>query len=814
MTFQRFLRQYGAYLVAAVLFVGASVVLCYPALQGKVLYASDNVNARCAASEAYNYHQETGKVTWWTDNMFSGMPVYQVKSGQYKADRWLAPVKTLQQVGRRTPAGFFILYFFCFFLLLRSFGTDKWLSIAGAFALTLSSYFVIIVGAGHNTKATTIALMSVVLAGFWLLFRKRYGLGAVACLVFTAAGITSHPQMSYYIILLIGVLWIAQLVVHIRQKRIRDFVLATAVFTACVGVGTLANASSVFANMEFVEETNRGSHSDVETTTFLTNFNYGPLESFSLLIPGVVGGRSHVVVDAHSRFYKTLVADGLSAKNARQLSEDVPLYWGNQTFTEGNVYVGALVCFLFLLGLLLVRGPAKWGLLVATVFSLLLALGEYFMPLSRFFFVYFPFYSKFRAVASILIVAEIAIPLLGFMGVQRLLDGGVEKAKALRAILISAGITAGVCLLFAVLGPSLLSFVSERDASWDASEYEWMYRAVIAQRKWILVHDSVRSAAFILAGAAVLFFFVKGKLKRGLMIACLGLLVVLDMWPIDRRYFNESNFVTYSSNDEAYQEQPWESAILQEPGFFRVLNLSTGQAYTEARTSLRLHSVGGYSAAKLRRYQDLIDAHLLKGHVSVVNLLNARYLVMNDENGTPQPQLNPDALGNAWFVDEIKAMPDEETELLVLNAYDLQTQALVSAESARFATTSAATVFRTPDPERSVQLVDHAPNMREYSFSSHNPEFVVFSEIYYPYGWKVSIDGKDAEYFRADYALRAMFVPAGSHSIRFVFDPDSVKKGDRMAICFIILLYLSVAAIAVTAVVRRIISDSGSACKA
>ena len=807
MTPKGFLQRYGAYLVAAILFVGASVILCFPTLKGKVLHASDNVNARCAASEAYNYHKETGKVTWWTDSMFSGMPVYQVKSGQYKADRWLAPVKALQHAGRRHPAGFFILYFVCFFLLVRSFGTDQWLSIVAAFALTLSSYFVIIVGAGHNTKATTIALMSAVMAGFWLIFRRKYAAGAVLCLICSAAGITSHPQMSYYIILLIGVLWIALLVVHVRQKQLKDFLLSSVLFAVCLGAGTLANASSVFANMEFVEETNRGSSADVENTTFLTNFNYSPLESFSLLIPGVVGGKSHVVLDRDSKFYKDLIADGISQKDARRLAEDVPLYWGDQSFTEGNVYVGALVFFLFVLGLLLVKGPAKWGLLVATVFSLLLALGDHFMPLSRFFFVYFPFYSKFRAVASILIVAEIAMPTLGFMGVQRLLDGSVDRAKAFRCILVSAVVTAGICLLFALLGPGLMSFMAEGDASWDAAMYDWMYRAVIAQRKWLLVHDSLRSFVFILAGAALLFFFVKGKLKRGWLIAGLGLLVVLDLWPVDRRYFNESNFETRRNNDADYALQDWEAKLLEQPGFFRVLNLSTGKAYTEARTSLRLHSVGGYSAAKLRRYQDLIDTHLLKGHLPVVNMLNAQYFVMDDENGTPQPELNPDALGNAWIVDEVKAMPDEETELVALNVYDLKTQALVSAESARFATSAVSTVFRTPDPERFIRLVDHTPDSREYRFFSHNGENVVFSEIYYPYGWKATIDGEEAEYFRADYALRAMFVPAGEHDIRFVFDPDSVKKGDRLAIFFIILLYLSVAGIAVTAVVLRLRSS-------
>ena len=803
MTFQTFLRRYGAYLVAAILFAGASIALCYPSLQGKVLYASDNVNAVCAANEAWSYQQETGKVTWWTDSMFSGMPVYQIKGGQYKADRWLAPLKNLVRAVQSRPAGFFIFYFFCFFLLLLAFGADKWLSIAGAFALTLSTYFVIIVGAGHNTKATTIALMCVVLAGFWLLFQKKYALGAVACLLASAAGITTHPQMSYYVILLMGVLWIAQLVAHMQQKRIRDFLVATAIFVACLGVGTLANASSVFANMEFVEETNRGSHGDVEKNEFLTNFNYSPLESFSLLIPGVVGGGSHIDVNSHSAFYKTLIASGVDSRGARKLSHNVPLYWGGQSFTAGNVYVGALVCFLFVLGLLLVRGPVKWGLLAATVFSLLLALGDHFMALSRFFFAYFPFYAKFRAVASILIVAEIAMPILGFLAVQRLLDGAVETKKAIRSILIAGSVTAGICLLFALLGPMLLPFSSEADATWMTPDRNWFYRALLAERKSILVRDSLRSAFFVLAGALVIFLFIKGKLKRGPLIAALGVLVVLDLWPVDRRYFNERNFDTPRKNSAEYALQEWEETLLQKPGFFRVLNLSTGKTFTEARTSLRLHSIGGYSAAKLRRYQDLVEEHLLLAHMPVINMLNAQYLVKTGADGKPEVSDNPDAMGNAWFVEDVVDVLDEDAELFALNTVDLKAKAVVSGESARYATSSAAALFRTPDPERSILLVDHRPDYRRYSFSSRNPEHVVFSEIYYPYGWKVSVDGEPAEYFRADYALRAMHVPAGQHHIEFVFDPDSVKKGDRLAISFIILMYVSVIGIVATALVRQ-----------
>ena len=799
-----FLKKYGVYLVAAVLFVLASVIYCFPATQGKVLHSGDNVNARCAAAEEYYFTQQTGQVSWWCDSMFGGMPSYQIKGGQYKADHMLAPLKSRLQRGHYNPVWALILYFCCFFLLFLSLDIDKWLSIAGSFALTLSSYFIIIMVAGHNTKTSAIALMCAVLAGFFFLLRGKYGIGAFVCLVASAVGITTHPQMTYYVFMLIGLLWLFELPQHIREKKMKGFLIATGIFAACVGVGLLANSSSVFANSEYVKETVRGGGGEeASDVKFVTSFSYGPLESFSLLIPGVAGGSSQMNLGKDSQFYKTVKKNTGDSKMARDLAADAPLYWGGQPFTGGNVYVGAIVCFLFVLGLLLVKGPMKWGLAIATLMSLLLALGGHIMPLTKLFIMYFPLYSKFRAVSSILIVAEIAMPLLGFLALQSILEGKVPQQKALRGVYISAGVTAGICLLFALIGPSVLSFQSEVDSTLTFMD-DSLYEALQADRKALLVGDSFRSAGFILASAALLFFFLrdkKGKLKSSWVIAALGVLVVLDLWPVDRRYLNESNFVTAKQDSKEFEMKAWEKELQKDPGFFRVLNTNVEHTpFSEARTSLYYKSVGGYSAAKLRRYQDLIDQHLRVRHMPVYAMLNTKYIIQAGEDGKEEITEYPYAMGNAWFVDRFVLTQNDEQESEALTLVDLNNTAVVSEEFKDFLPE----YMITPAPERSVRLTSHAPNSREYEYANAVPGTLVFSEIWYPYGWKAFIDDKPAQLFRANYILRALNVPAGNHTIRMIFDPDSVKKGNALAVPAVILMYLALVAIVVVAVIRRI----------
>ena len=795
MEIRPFFQKYGAYLVAAVLFIAAAILYCFPVTQGKVISTSDSLSARAAVNESVEYTRQTGEHSWWNGAMFSGMPNYQIGGGQYKADKLLSPLRKVLHRGHAHTVWIFLLYFFCFFILMRSFGIDKWLSIAGAFATALSSYFIVIIAAGHNSKTSTIALMSVVLAGFYLIFRKKYGLGFVLAMVFTACGFSAHPQMSYYIFMLIGLLWFAELWIHIKEKRMRDFLLGTALFVCAVGIGIGTNSSNVFANAEYTAETMRGGHSDLDQGSdagtskgldiaYATQWSYGADESFSFLIPGFMGGSSAVKLGRDSHTYKALVSNGVGARNADRFCEMIPLYWGEQPFTAGNVYMGAIVCFLFLLGLLIVEGPYKWGLLAATLFSAALALGHNCMWLTELFFKYFPLYNKFRAVSSILIVAEIAMPLLGFLAVKALMDGSVSREKAVKSIGIAAGISGGLCLFFALLGGSLFSFTSTQDASLAQQLPDWVHQAILEDRAALLRSDSFRSLGFILAAALPLWLFAKGKLKAGWMIAALGILVVLDLWPVDKRYFNDDNFVAKKSDNSFFELLPYEEELLKDTDYFRVLNL-TGSPFNDARTSYRLKSIGGYSAAKLRRYQDLIDRHLSTLHMPVIGMLNTKYII-TEEDGKQQAIPNPYALGNAWFVADLVEVDDANAEIDSLMSVDLHTTAVIDKSFSPLAGN-----LHPGLPEKGyIQLTGHTPETLDYDCVSTDPGTVVFSEIYYPHGWKATIDGEPAEHFRVNYTLRAMNVPAGMHRIHFVFDPDSVRKGDTIGVIFTILMYL------------------------
>ena len=809
----RFLQKYGAYLAAAAFFVIVAFAYCFPVLQGKVIYAGDNVTAESAVHEVVSYTESTGDHSWWTGSMFCGMPAYQVGGGHYASDSWLAPFTALFHRGHNHTAWVFIIYFLCFFALLRSFGIDKWLSIAGAVAIGLSSYFVVIIAAGHNGKTSTIALMSVVFAGFYLIFRKKYGLGVIFAMLFTALGFSTHPQMAYYLFMLIGVCWFAELYTHIREKRMKDFALATLLFAASVGIGMGTSSANVFANAEYVGETMRGGHSDLTKADdaanktegldldYATQWSYGIDETMTLLIPGFKGGASGVDVGTDSKLYRTMVEGGVPARSAADFCANTPLYWGEQPFTAGNVYVGAIICFLFLLGLLVVRGPYKWALLVATLFSIFLAWGHNWMGLTAFFFKYFPLYNKFRAVSSILIVAEIAMPLLGFLTLKELTNGEMDRKRIRRALWISGGVTAGICLFFALFGGLIYDFTTTQDARLTGRIPDWIYTAILDQRAALFRADCLRSFCLIAVAFVLLWLHTAGKMRKGWLVALLGILTVADLWQVDKRYLNDSNFLPSYVERRAFAMQPWEKAILADPDpHFRVFNVSAGDPFSDARTSYRLKSLGGYSAAKLRRYQDLIDTYLSKGDMNVVNLLNTKYIVMSDENGQPRPQLNPGALGNAWYVSELIPARNADEEMALLGEIDLARTAIVEQSFAGAVENWHPGIAE----DASVQLEKYTPRYLDYRSHASAPGTIVFSEIYYPYGWKVTIDGVPAAHFRADYTLRALNVPAGDHAIHFEFDPDSVRKGDSLAIAFILAMYLIILGIIGVNVYKRI----------
>lgn len=801
-------RKYLVYIVAAVIFVAMTLVYCAPALNGKKVSAGDNVSARSAVHESVQYHKDTGDYTWWTGSMFSGMPNYQIGGGHSSSEMLLRPFNAILHKGYDSAVWAVLLYFFCFFVLMRAFEVEKKTAIVGAIATALSSYFFVIIAAGHNTKTAAIALVSVVLAGMQYTFRGKYAPGFILSALFTAVGFSVHPQMAYYLFMMMGVLWLARLVEAIREKKLKPFGISTGIFVAAVLIGFGCGSANTMANSEYVRETMRGGHSDLAKTEakapakgldidYATQWSYGIDESLSFLIPGFKGGANSVDVGADSQLCRDMVRKGVPRKQAAEFCSGAPMYWGDQPFTAGNVYAGAIVCFLFVLGLFIVKGPVKWALLISTLFSFALAWGSNFMPLTEFFFKYFPLYSKFRAVSSILIVAEIAMPLLGFMAVKQVLE---DREKTVKPLLISAAITGGICLVFALFGASIYDFTAASDAQWAAS-LDWLYPSILGQRAEILRSDSWRSFLFIALAALVLWLYarnflsnIKPGVREAALAAILGVLVVADMWPVDKRYFNDSNFVSAKQDAGVFAMQPWEKAIADDTDpNFRVMNL-TVNTFNDARTSYYYKSVGGYSAAKLRRYQDLIDRHLGRGNMEVVNMLNTKYLIVKGDDGQPKPVYNPDAFGNAWFVGKVHEAGSADEECRALSKIDLRSEAVCSSDF--FAGLSNPAPGIAPDAE--VELTSYAPNRLEYKSRSSRPGVIVFSEIYYPHGWKASIDGAPAGHFRADYTLRALEVPAGEHSISFVFEPDSIRRGNVLAtVCIILMYVLSALAIAI-----------------
>lgn len=802
--------KYLPYVVAIVVFALISCIYCAPVFQGKELYAGDNVRFKEAVHESSEFYESTGESTWWTGSMFAGMPNYQIGGGRYASTKLLKPLLLLFHPSHNNSLPLvFMLYFCSFFVLLRSVRVEKWLSIVGALAIGFSSYYFIIEPAGHHSKAWSLALMAVVVAGFFYIYDKRYRLGIVLTMVFTSMGFSPHPQMSYYYFMLIGVLFIAQIVIHIKAKRIRDLVISTALFAGSVIVGLGTGSASLFANSEYVKETMRGGHSDLDSESeqksnglsldYMTAWSYGIDESLTFMIPGFMGNASGYNVGKESKLYEELTSKGVSKQDAAQFCESVPTYWGEQPFTAGPIYAGAAICFLFVLGLILIKGPLKWAILAATFFSFGLSWGKNWMWLTELFYNWFPMYGKFRSVSSILIVAEVTVPLLGFMAIKHIMDGKSGIKELNRAILISGSVTGGICLLLAVAGGSMFSFVSSNDAAIQAQLPDWVFNAIVEERASILRSDSMRSFMFIALAALLLWLYTNNKMRKSWMTALLGLLVVADMWPVDKRFFNDGNFVYPKQFESSFATLPYEKAIMADKDpHFRVLNLSVNP-FSDSRTSYNLKSLGGYSAAKLRRYQDIIDQYLTEPNMKIVSMLNGKYVIMRNEEGAVVPMRNPDSMGNAWFVDSLVVVDDPVDECAALDVVNLHNTAVVHTEFSDYVKG-----FRPGQSGKStIKLLTYAPNELTYQYESESPRVAVFSEVYYPYGWKAYIDDKPVDLFRVNYLLRALNVPEGTHSIRMEFRPDSVRKGNTIAIVFIVIMYGVVLGVISDTLIRR-----------
>lgn len=831
------------YAVAIVAFVAIAMIYCTPLLEGKVLVQGDVNNWKGAAQEALSFYDEHGYSPWWTNSMFSGMPTYQI-TGKLKTSATYKAMETVARGGLNGDwaiMGIIFAYFFGFFLMLRCFKVNPWLSIVGGLAIGLSTYFLLIIPAGHMTKAAALGFLAPVIGGFYAIFRKQYWLGAPLVTLYGILSLTLHPQMTYYIFMLIGVMACAELYIHIREKRWKDLGISVGVLAISLLLVFGTKLSWFEMNQSYLKETMRGGHSELTSNSdsgsnsnsnsglsldYATAWSYGVDETMTFLIPNWEGGASGYNVGENSQLCQTMRGNGIPKRSAEQFCQQVPTYRGEKAFTSGPVYMGAIICFLFVLGLLIVSGPYKWALLIATLFSVALAWGRNMMWLTELFFNYFPMYNKFRAVESILVVAEITMPLLGIMALQQVVEKKVAWDKLKINILTAAGITGGLCLIFALFGGSV-DVTSSYDSQWVSQVPGWLKEAILDERVSMIKADAWRSLIFIVLGAGLVYWYSWQAMRRegdkamrkwtiG-FYAALAALVLADMIPVNKRFFGNDHFVKAKDAERYFAIQPYEEQILQDESYYRVLNLTTN-TFNDARTSYRLKSIGGYSAAKLRRYQDLIDEHISKEmnplmqtvmrtqgfmlpdenegkDFPVLNMLNMKYAVVPLQGGKNAPVQNPYAMGNCWFVDDVVMVDTPDEECAALRTLDLHKQAVADKKFAEVLdiTKPEVTPLMAFD-ENVIELTSYAPNCLEYVAMTEQNKVAVFSEIYYPYDWHLYIVNANGEQVeiplaRVNYTLRAAVIPAGAHQLRMLFEPHALKT-DKWCMAILILALL------------------------
>ncbi len=789
------LKEAIPYVIAIITFCLFAVLYCSPILEGKVLQAGDDTNWKGIAEEVVKYKAETGETSWWTNSVFSGMPTFQITGSTPSNHVTNHILQDIYHLGFESATGVIIGYCIGFFIMLLCFGFSPLIALGGALAISLSSYFFIIIPAGHYTKACALGYLPALFGGIHAIFNKKYKVGFAITSLMGIIAITLHPQMTYYIGLLTGVFVMTELFIHIIGKKWKELLISLGIilFSGLLIAGT--KLSWMQMNSEYLAETMRGGHSDLKQKVntsensgldfeYATAWSYGIDETLTFIIPNFMGGASGYNVGTKSVLYTEMTKAGISKSTAKQFCSSAPTYWGEKAFTSGPVYMGAIICLLFILGLIIIKSPYKWAIVISTLFSIMLAWGRNFPTLSHLFYDYFPMYNKFRAVESILVVAEITIPLLALMALRQLIQDQEDKSKYLKPLYISGSITAGLCLFIALFGNSLFTFISSYDEGWKARVGEQVYAMILTQRADMLSSDAWRSFFFIALSCIAILLFLKEKINSRILTIGLFALVLIDMIPVDKRFFNSDNFVSKKENSSYFSEKEWEKQILQDKDLnYRVLNL-TSNTFNDSRTSYRLKSVGGYHAAKLRRYQDLIEAHISQNNWQVLDMLNTRYVVT--QNGV---QRNPNAMGNAWYVNEIKFVDNANEESEALWNTDLKKTAVADKKFENIISSS------NVEGNSSIKLTAYAPDKLEYETFTEKDRVCVFSEIYYPYGWHLYIDDKESQLARVNYTLRACQIPAGTHKIRMEFVPKGLST-DKWSMAFLIItLILSVVAL-------------------
>ena len=776
----------------------ALITLVYfsPITQGKRLKQHDIEMYKGMSKEIVDFKAKTGEQSLWTNSMFGGMPAWNI--GVPQNSNLMTYVGRVLSAGFPHPIGAVFISMLGFFILLLVLDCKIWISFIGALAYGFTSYLFIVIGAGHNSKAISMAYMAPVIAGILLTYKGKYLWGAVLTAIALALEIRAgHLQITYYLLLIVVCIIIAEFVETIKNKNYLHFFKASGILVGVAILAILTCTTTFYANYEFGKETMRGKPvltKNVENQTkgldrdYVTQWSYGIGETWSLMIPNVKGGASAYIgndnpaLDKCTTRYRSTVAQ----QNA---------YWGDQPGTSGPVYVGAIVCFLFILGLFIVKGKYKWALLAATVLSILLSWGKNFMGFTDFFLDYIPGYNKFRAVSMTLVIAEVCMPLLAFLALAELFKNPENLKQNKNYLYISLGITGGLCILFYALPQTFFNFLSadeaiqfkQLQAGQDGAIYTTFANELENVRIAIFRHDAIRSFLYIYVSSILILLSISGKMNKNYMFIVLALLVVADMYTIDKRYLNNDNFIDKRKAEKPFVMSDVDKQILYDESLdYRVINL-TVSTFNDASTSYFHKSIGGYHGAKLRRYQDIIDHYLSKqgaNYWKVLDMLNTKYVIYN-KDGKKKASVNAEAFGNAWIVSNIKwvATPNEEIDAIATT--DVKNVAIVNEEFK-----DVVGDFNATQAAGTIQLIDYKPNELTYSFDSSKDELVVFSEIWTKKGWTMWIDDVESPLFRADYILRSAIIPAGQHAIVMRYEPSIWRIGNTIQLIasFLILV--------------------------
>lgn len=781
-----FLKKILPHVLMVLGFVVVSLLYFNPVLKGKQILQSDIVQYNGMAKQQNDFRAQTGEESYWTNSAFGGMPTYQL--GAHYPHNYIKKLDhTIRFLPR--PADYLFLYFIGFYVLMLVLKVDYKLAAIGAIAFGFSTYLIILLGVGHNSKAHAIAYMPLVLSGILLTFRKKYIYGFL--LTALAMGLelsANHFQMTYYLLILVIVLGIVYLIDAYKKQELPHYFKSVGILAVAVLLSVGMNGTNILATQEYKNESTRskseltinpdGSPKEITdglSREYITEYSYGITESFNLFIPRFMGGGTFDDVGKDSEtfaFYKSL---GATPAQAAQEAKQTPVYWGKQPIVEAPAYVGAVIIFLFVLALFLVKGRLKWWLVAGTIVSLLLSFGKNLPWLTDLFIDVVPMYNKFRAVSSIQVILELCIPVLGIYGLVKLFNKEIDKAEKVEALKWTTIITAGLCISFLLLKNTLFDFVGIRDGQYFQAYGQDIIDAFKADRQSIFTADTFRTLILVLLAAGLILMYLREKLSQ--YIATLGFLVLIafDLVSIDRHYVNNDDFVPAINIQKPYQANAADLEILKDDAHFRVFDITTGNT----RPNYFHNSLNGYHAAKMRRYNELFDFHIVKNNMEVLNMLNTKYIIA-EEKGQVFPFVNEDANGNAWFVSKVKTVANADEEIKALDALNTKEEAVFSKP--KLSKLKALAENFEKDSLAEIQLTEYKPNYLKYDSKNANDGFAVFSENYYGQGWQAYIDGEESMHYRVNYVLRGMEIPAGSHTIEFKFEPQVIATGSSIAL--------------------------------